>query len=226
MKKIKLRLIPVLLIVALLAAPAALAATVTHAVPGGQVYLRSGPGTNYAARGTVTDGDHIDIVKLGSIWTKVRTDDCRTGYIKNGYIDGIGSEYGSGTCYYTSAHSGTTAANVNLRAGASTSTAVIASLKKGAKLRLLGENGDFYLAETKSGTQGYVCKRYISSSAPAQKTRVTTAYVHMRKGGGMHYDILRTVPKGAAVQVLTVGNYWTKCVYGGTTGWIKNIYLK
>lgn len=228
MNKIKPRLISALLVLTLLAMipAAAFAATVTHSIPGGQVYLRSGPGTNYASRGTVTDGDHIRVLQNGSVWSKVRTDDHRTGYIKNGYIRENGSKPNSGTCYYTSARSAATTTGVNLRSGASTSTAIVASLKKGTKLRLLGENGDFYLAETKSGRQGYVYKRCVASSAPAQKTRVTTAFVHMRKGGGMHYDVLRTVPMGETVQVLSVGNYWTKCVYRGATGWIKNIYLK
>lgn len=225
MKREKLRsILAILIAVMLLGSGAALAASVTHA-NGGTIYLRTGPGTGYAANGTVTDGDDVDIVSIGSVWTKVRADDGRTGYIKNLYIDGIGENYGSGTTYYSAARTGYATANVNFRAGASTSTAVMGSIKKGAKLRLLGENGSFYLAENTAGTQGYVYKKYVSSSAPAAETRVTTAYVHMRKGGGMHYDILRTVPKGETVQVITVGNYWTKCTYNGTTGWIKKVYL-
>ena len=229
MSKQKMRILLAVLIAVLLIAPtAALAATVTHAIPGGSVYLRTGPGTGYTANGTVTDGDHIELLKVGSVWTKVRTDDWRSGYIKNLYIRGIGPNYGSGTAYYTKARTGYATANVNLRSGASTSTAVIGSVKKGAKVRLLGENGSFYLAETNGGTQGFVAMRYVSSSTPTPsgKTRTTTAFVHMRAGGGMHYEILRTVPKGETVRVITVGNYWTKCAYAGTTGWIKNTYLK
>ena len=227
MNRQKLRpILAILVAVLLLASASALAATVTHA-NGGTIYLRTGPGTEYKPNGTVSDGNYIEIVKNGSVWTKVRTGDGRTGNIKNLYLEGNGSEYGSGTCYYASARTGYATANVNFRAGASTSTASMGTLKKGAKLRLLGENGSFYLAENTAGTQGYVHKSYVSSSSPAPvvKTRVTTAYVHMREGGGMHYDILRTVPKGETVQVITVGNYWTKCTYKGTTGWIKNVYL-
>ena len=48
----------------------------------------------------------------------------------------------------------------------------------------------------------------------------------MREGGGMSYDVLKVLPRGTEVTVLKVGNYWTRVNYNGTTGWIKNTYLK
>ena len=236
MKRSKLLvLLAAALLVCLLPA-AALADTVSMARSGGSLYLRTGPGREYDDAGTVHDGDYITVLSYGSVWSKVQTGDGRTGYIKNLYINDGDADYAAGTSYMDSYKVYTTA-NVNLRAGASTSTSVITTLAKGTKLTALGKNGKFYLVETADGTQGYVSSTYVSrkgsgssssgSASPAKETKtVTASYVNVREGGGMTYPVLRVLPRGTVVTVLKVGNYWTRIQYGSTVGWIKNTYLK
>ncbi len=128
---------------------------------GSTIYLRSGPGRSYASNGTVKDGASITVVRRGGVWSQVRTSGGRTGYIKNLYIrDGNGS-YASGTKEFSSGVAAVTTANVNLRSGASTGTAVITTLSKGTKVTELGKNGSFYLVKTAGGTQGYVSGKYL-----------------------------------------------------------------
>ena len=55
---------------------------------------------------------------------------------------------------------------------------------------------------------------------------VTASYVNMRAGGGLSYDVIKVLPRGTVVTVVTRGNYWTRVNYKGTLGWIKNTYLK
>lgn len=222
----------VLLIAALLLPAIASAATIDMAYGGGSLYLRTGPGREYSANGTVKDGDYVSILNYGSIWTRVQTLDSRTGYIKNLYINDGDSDYASGTSYYSSRYDVYTTAALNLRSGASVNTAVIKTLAKGTKLLVMGENGNFRLVQTADGTQGYVSKNYISTSyvsgstaSTATKT-VTASFVNMRAGGGLSYDVVRVLPRGTKVSVLKVGNYWTRVNYNGTIGWIKNTYLK
>lgn len=225
------------LILSLMVPVLASAATVNMAYDGGTIYLRSGPGRDYKALGTVKDGASITVVSYGEIWSKVRTSSGKTGYIKNLYINDGDTNYAAGTKYFGSRYSVYTTASVNLRSGASTGTAVITTLAKGTKVTAMGTNGDFYLVQTSGGTQGYVSEKYISrskvssgsssSTSSSTKTKtVTASYVNVRSGGGMSYDVLRVLPRGTKVTVLKVGNYWTRIQYGSTIGWIKNTYLK
>ncbi len=213
------------------------AATVNMAYDGGTLYLRSGPGRDYKAVGTIKDGASVTVESYGEIWSKVRTSSGKTGYIKNLYINDGDKNYAAGTDYLSSRYSVYTTASVNLRSGASTDTAVITTLGKGTKLTAMGKNNGFYLVQTSGGTQGYVSSKYISrdkvssgsssSSSSSKNTKtVTASYVNVRSGGGMSYDVLRVLPRGTKVTVLKVGNYWTRVQYGNTTGWIKNTYLK
>lgn len=230
MTKKLLSVLTAFLIVALLCASCASAETIKHYLSNGKVYLRTGPGTSYSTKGTVTNGEKVSIVKEGSIWTKVKSKETGdVGYVKNLYISGIGSMYASGTTYYSDTKSGVTTASVNFRVGASTSAAKLGTFKSGTVLTVVGYNGDFYLVKNSKDELGFVHSKYLktgssNSSSTAKKT--TTAYVNMRKGGGTSYKVLQVVPKGAKVTVITRGNYWTKCTYKGITGWIRNTYLK
>lgn len=227
-------ILAVLLVLALIPA-AALAETVTLAYSEGALNLRKGPGTEYRSLGTLHDGDHIDVLSYGSVWSKVETDSGKVGYIKNLYIDDGNSDYAAGTDYYSDHFTAYTTASVNFRAGASTGTASMGTLSRGTKITVLGENDGFYLVKNSAGTQGYVSKNYVSrkkpsgssssSSSTTTKT-VTGSYVNMRAGGGLSYRVLKVLPRGTSVTVLKRGNYWTQVNYKGTVGWIKNTYLK
>ena len=238
MKKSKLSIVlSIVLMICLLAPAAALAARVEMSYSGGSLYLRKGPGREYGSNGTVKDGDYISVLSYGDIWSRVKTNSGKTGYIKNLYIDDGDDYYAAGTSYFSNRYSVYTTASVNLRSGASTSTAVITTLGKGTKLTAMGVNGSFYLVQTANGTQGYVSGKYLSTSkvsggsassgsaSYATKT-VTASYVNMREGGGLSYDVIKVLPYGTKVSVLYKGNYWTRVSHNGTTGWIKNTYLK
>ena len=236
MKKNKFAAILAALLILALIPGAALAETVSLAYSGGSLNLRKGPGTEYRSLGTVHDGDHIDVLRYGDVWSKVETDDGKVGYIKNLYIEDGDTNYASGIDYFDSHYTAYTTASVNFRAGASTSTASMGTLSKGTKVTVLGENGRFYLVKNSAGTQGFVSKTYISrtkptgstgsSSSSAKTMTVTASYVNMRAGGGLSYSVVKVLPRGTVVTVVTRGNYWTRVNYKGTLGWIKNTYLK
>lgn len=234
-------LLAALLALCLLLPSAALAETdavVTMSPSGGALNVRSGPGTNYSSVGYVRDGDDIVVLKYGKIWSKIETDDGTRGYIKNLYIDDGDTDYAAGTDY-VKAYTAYASATVNLRAGASTDTSVIKSLKKGTKVTVRGENGDFYLVQTSSGTQGYASMRYItkkkpsgssssggSSSSSTTKTVTNANYVNVRSGGGTSYGVVAVLSRGTKVTVVKKGNFWTQIKCGSIKGWIKNAYLK
>ena len=87
----KQKLAVILVIVLAIALPAmALAETVSLAYPSGALNLRDGAGTQYESLGTVHDGDHITVLEQGSVWSKIKTDSGKVGYINNLYISGNG----------------------------------------------------------------------------------------------------------------------------------------
>ena len=236
MKKNKFAAILAALLILALIPGAALAETVSLAYSGGSLNLRKGPGTEYRSLGNVHDGDHIEVLRYGDVWSKVETDDGKVGYIKNLYIEDGDTNYASGTDYFDSHYTAYTTASVNFRAGASTRTASMGTLSKGTKVTVLGENGRFYLVKNSAGTQGFVSKSYISRSKPASSSgsssssaktmTVTASYVNMRAGGGLSYSVVKVLPRGTVVTVVARGNYWTRVNYKGPLGWIKNTDLK
>ena len=228
-----------MLLVALLVPAVACAETVTLAYTEGSLFVRKGPGKEYSTNGTVHDGDYVDVLRYGSVWSKIETEDGRIGYIKNLYIDGAGDDYASGTEYYDSEDWFTvyTTGSVRFRAGASTETAAMGTFSKGTKLTVMGENGRFYLVKTADGTQGfvsslYVSTRYVSSSSSSSSSSYATGTitgntVNVRKGGGMSYAVIGKVYGGSTVDVLYKGNYWTKIeTASGLVGWVSNAYIK
>lgn len=237
MKKLTM-ILSALLLVALLVPAVACAETVTLAYTEGSLFLRKGPGKDYKTNGTVHDGDEIDVIRYGSIWSKVETEDGRIGYIKNLYIDGAGDDYASGTEYYDSGDWFTvyTTGSVRFRAGASTETAAMGTFSKGTKLTVMGENGRFYLVKTSDGTQGFVSSLYCSTkyvspatgSTSTTKTGTITANtVNIRQGGGLSYAVIGKAYGGDKVDILYKGNYWTKIeTKSGLIGWVKNDYIK
>ncbi len=235
--KRKLSLLLVLVMLLSLALPMlAGAENVSLAYKNGSLHLRKGPGTNYGTNGYVKDGDYITVLSKGSVWSKVQTSSGRIGYIKNLYISGNGDKYADGTNYYSGSYTGYvvtkySGSSVNLRAGASTSTSSIAKLKSGTKVKVLGENGSWYLVETASGTQGYMSKTYIKSTsgstASTQYATVTGSVVNLRAGAGTQYAIKTALTRGTTVKVLekTTAKWW-KVQWNGYTGYMSANYLK
>ncbi|MBQ6716563.1 MAG: SH3 domain-containing protein [Clostridia bacterium] len=237
--KRKLSILLALVMILSLALPMmAGAETVSLAYKNGSLHLRKGPGTNYGSNGYVRDGDYITVLSKGSVWSKIETSAGRIGYIKNLYISGNGYNYADGTSYFGGSYTGYvvtkySGSSVNLRAGASTSTASMGQLRSGTKIKILGENGNWYLIETASGTQGYMSKTYIkssagsSSSSATQYATVTGSVVNVRAGAGTQYVVKTALTRGTTVKVLekTTSNWW-KIQWGSYTGYMSANYLK
>ncbi|MCR4621661.1 MAG: SH3 domain-containing protein [Clostridiales bacterium] len=218
---------------------AAGAETIKLAHKDGSVYLRKGAGTKYSTNGVLKNGAKVTVLKKGSVWSKVKTTDSRTGYVKNLYISGMGKSYASGTTYYSKSYTGTVktkyaSSSVNLRGGAGSSQGKITTLKNGTKVKVLGKNGSWYLVETAKGTQGFVASKYIStkaggSSSSSSSTKATVANcdaVNMRKSASKDSDKIVVLAKGTSVTVLSKSGSWWKVKYSGKTGYIFSKYLK
>lgn len=196
--------------------------------------IRAGKGTNYAAVGYLKDGEYISVSQIGSVWSKVHKMDGTTGYIKNLYISGIGSQYADGTNYYAKSYTGTVTtkyatSTVAMRAGASTSCAKICNVKSGNKVTVLGKNGNWYLVRLADGSQGFMSANYIKTSASSVKkyAKVTASSLNMRSGAGVAYSIKTTLSNGTKVEIVSkYSSSWWLVRYGTYTGYMSAKYLK
>ncbi|MGN1248650.1 MAG: SH3 domain-containing protein, partial [Candidatus Spyradocola sp.] len=129
--------------------------------------------------------------------------------------------------------------SLNLRQGASTSTAVVTQLKHGAAVTVTGESGDWY-AITSGGYSGYVMKKYVnlggstdegstggSSTTYPGTIRLsnTASTVNVRAGAGTNTSKLGTLAHGASVKVVASNGDWYKIEYGTGYGYVLKSYV-
>lgn len=195
---------------------------------GGSLNVRKGPGTDYGIAGYVKHGQSISILSEGSTWTKIKVKSSGvTGYIKNKYIVGLSSASGSsspsssGSYDAASVTTKTYGGKVNLRKGAGTGYASVASLGRGTVLKVYSQSGNWYKVSTKDGTTGYISKNYVSFGVTGR----TTANVNFRKGAGTGYDVISSLSKGTSVTVHSVSGNWAKVTANGKSGYISMNYL-
>lgn len=173
--------LPVLFLVAAIAAPFSTPATVSadeaDAMATEQVYIRQGPSTADPILASLYEGDWVTL----------------TGYTENGfyevywgdYVAYVYADYLSTSGAAEPAAAAATGAtgtaytwdSVNLRSGASTDTGVVAVLPAGTEISLTGNvSGGFAEADTGYGF-GWIYTDYISDSAPAAPAAVEEAPV-------------------------------------------------
>jgi uncharacterized protein YraI len=133
------------------------------------------------------------------------------------------------------AASATTTADLNLRAAASLSSAVLLVMPAGASVETLGSPEDGFYPVSYGGTRGYAYGAYLSiggttdppvTSGPGTGSARTTTELNLRAGPNLSSDVLLVMPGGASVTVTGGGqNGFVPVTYGGTSGWAYASYL-
>ncbi len=216
------------------------AASVKLAIRGGRICLRTGAGTSHSVICHLKDGQKITVLSMGSIWSKVRTEAGKEGYIKSLYISGIGKNFADGTKYLAKTYKSyvkTNSGNASLRGGASSSTGVITKLANDTQVTVLGTNGSWSLVSTSGGTQGFVLNSSLSntkssggsggsSSSTGRTATVNASGLYMRSGPGMENEIITCLRRDTKVDVISgSGRGWWLVKYGSLTGYMWSGYL-
>lgn len=119
-----------------------------------------------------------------------------------------------------------TGATVNLRAGASTETAVITGLPAGTPLTILGIEGSFYRVSTADGQTGYAHSDYVltTGGTPIAAGTVNTSSVNCRTGTGTEYASVGKLAAGTAVHVYGIVSGWYQVTVpeNGISGYIRS----
>lgn len=201
------------------------------------VNLRKGAGTNTALLGTVAKNAQVWVLGSTGDWYQIRTANGVEGYISKQYLR-VTEATASETATVVNVNTA-----VNMRKGAGTDTAVIAQLKKGSIVNVLGASGSWYKVSTMDGKEGYVSKSYLKlnteASAPIENGAVITVSsrigtvqnvstaVNLRKGAGKDTALLGTVARGKQVAVLgQIGDWFHVQTSDGKQGYISRTYLK
>ena len=125
---------------------------------------------------------------------------------------------------------------VNLRKGASTSTASLGKLKKDTKLGVYKKAGSWYsVLVLDTDTAGYVYGKYVSLDSAEEGGSVTSAAagsvnassVNIRKGPSTAYSSLGKLSKKTKVSVIGSSGSWYKVTVTatGTSGYVFSKYV-
>ena len=117
---------------------------------------------------------------------------------------------------------------VNLRTGAGTGNAIIATVSEGTALIVEADTGSGWYKVNYDGESGYMSADYLSFSETMDLTaqgRVDGSDVRMRAAAGTDSEIVRVTTYGESVEILSVDGEWYKVSAGGKTGYIRGDYV-
>ena len=150
---------------------------------------------------------------------------------------------------YTTATISTSGGSLNMRASASTSAKIICTVPNKATVSVL-QKGTSWTLITYGNNSGYVSNSYLKFSSPVTPTPAKTAVptakptatpkvqtvtvadvktsggsLNMRATASSSAKVVRTLPNGARLTVLSKGSTWTKVEYQGSVGYVSNSYV-
>ena len=140
------------------------------------------------------------------------------------------------TCAFASGEQGTVTANVlNVRSGPNTNSSIIAKLKKGTVINLLSKSGNWYKTKV-NGKEGWVSGDYVkvtanssgntNTSTNTKKAKTTANSLNMRNGAGTSFSIIKKLPKGTEIDVISVSGSWAKMKHDGRLGYVHTDYIE
>ena len=203
---------------------AAVAETVKTPHADGSVNVRTGPGTGYSVCAWVKNGETITVLEEGAAWSRILSEKGKTGYIKNTFIEKDSTSTNTEKAVYALASVKTkyASSHVNVRKGPGTGYGVEFKAESGARMRLLGESGNWYLAEFENGKTGYISKNYTRAGAEMK----TTVHLYLRSEANSASKVLSVLPKGTTVNAIGVSGNWTEVEANGNTGFVYSKYVK
>jgi len=230
------------------AAAASTSATKNGYVTATSLNLRSSTSTSSKSLASLKKGLLVNIKSTSGTWYKVYVPSTKkTGWVSKSYIStkkpvtAVKTE-AIGTVYYV------TASTLNIRKSASTSAAVVTTVKKNAKVTVSKISGKWASLKTADGKSGWASTSYLTKKAPVKKEPVEEAkpaedstepdedsemyYVtsnglNIRKESNTSAKVLVTLKKNEEVTLLEVNDdKWGKVLTtAGIIGWASMKYL-
>lgn len=194
----------------------------------GSLNLREGPGTGYTVLGYVYDGDAVTLLEEDSSWSRIRTRNGSTGWIKSMYIDGTTEALLTGTKQII-----TSLNQLTLRSKAGTSYEAVGTIKNGTLVTVTKVDGSWSRIRTSDTDEtGWIQSRYlVEYTGPSGKTgtvlsvNVTSAKLY--RSADYDSDTTGTVYRGERVGKLAADGEWylVEALEGSVRGWILSSKL-
>jgi len=203
------------------------------------INLRRGPGAGFGVIRQFPGDRYVMVLAKGRGWWKVNIDG-NVGFMSSEFlVDGLRSAKDMAAEGGGSAGSGYAVVNnprptqaLNLRMFPNTSSAVMAKLYNGTRLRMDRQGTEWCAVAVEStGACGYVMTKYIKLyQLPATPTlRVSHPQgqrVNLRTGPSFGADVATRLSSGTSVTVVAPGTEWTKVKHGGRVGYMVSYFLK
>jgi uncharacterized protein YgiM (DUF1202 family) len=206
-------------------------------VTASSLIVRSGRGTSYSRLGSLKRNTKITILETKSGWHKIKYGS-GYGYVHGDYVKLTSSSgSGSGSSSSSSSTSGkqgvVTASSLIVRSGRGTSYSRLGSLKRNTKITILETKGGWHKIKYGSG-YGYVHGDYVkltsSGGGGSSSTRtgvVNASGLNLRTGKGTNYSIIRVLPRGTKIQILSDTGTWLQVkTSDGKIGYVHEQYIK
>ncbi len=117
---------------------------------------------------------------------------------------------------------------LNVRAAATTGSAIVGALTNGTTVTLLEKEGEWWRVEYGAGKYGYCHASYITALG-GRRAKVSTgsSTLNVRAGAGTSYRRIGSLKNGSEVLVLSESGGWARVLYGGTSlGYVSLTYLE
>ncbi len=239
-KKIFIRMLATVLTLAVLfalAAPALAADVQVYATTG--LNVRSGPGAKYPVIGGLEKGDAVTKTGESGKWFVI-TYNGRKAYAYGAYLkpkDSSGGNSGNSTSAQTKMYATT---SVNVRAGASTKSALLGYLDKGDEFMATGVKSGNWVQGIYNGKTAYVYGKYLTTAAPTPTptpkpvtpdvtpkgdTVYTTVLTYMYQEPSASSMLLMALPVRQALVRLGTTGAWSFVQLGTVSGYVQTSNL-
>jgi len=124
-----------------------------------------------------------------------------------------------------------TADGLRLRAGASTTSSVLAKANTGAHAVVLEKEQDGWYKVSYDATEGYMSADYLKLETKADadlgygKVNTEGSVLNMRSGPGTSSAKVRTLQDGTVVKLTGMDGGWYKIEYEGSQGYVSSDYI-
>jgi beta-N-acetylglucosaminidase/SH3-like domain-containing protein len=235
-------------------------------IASGSLNLRTSATTQSSVVAKLSKGTAVQVYSEANGWAKVSANG-KEGYINLSYLSSANlnsdtnTNTGSNPITNTSTNTDSTAnqgiqtaavtkyvsvssGSLNLRAGATTQSSVVAKLSNGTAVQVYSEANGWAKVNV-NGKDGYVNSSYLSSgnssgtstqtstgttqSAPTETSTkyvsVTSGSLNMRNGASADASIILKLSKGTEVKVYTESGGWSKIEAYGKIGYVSSQFL-
>jgi uncharacterized protein YgiM (DUF1202 family) len=194
------------------------------------LYVRSGPGRGYRARGIALRGAKLGYLRRQGDWLYVALPENVRGWVNRTWVTGYQG------WSVTWPPKGTVAIvasdGLNIHADPGQQHPVLGICFQGDVVVVGAHTAHWTEVRTREGVHGWVVSRYLIVSGilrarggGSPTVTVLADVLHVRSGPGTHYRVVGAVFRGTSLPLIRLTPHWAAVILpGDTTGWVARPY--